>query len=89
MQTNFKQFRLALNLSQSELAEKVGVSRIYINKIERNIVFPSMPILKRISKVLNVCTYKLINPCVNCTLEDCCENFFYLCHNQLRYNISK
>jgi len=46
--------RLALNLSQIELAEKVGVTERSIYSYEQTGTFPRMTVLKKIADALNV-----------------------------------
>ena len=46
--------RLALNLSQTELGEKVGISERSIYSYEQTGVFPRTPILKKLAEALNV-----------------------------------
>lgn len=71
-----KRYRISLNMSKSELASKARISKTYISKIERNESFPSMPILKRIAKTLQICPYNLIDFCAECPLENCHKDFF-------------
>lgn len=49
-----KDSRTSLNMSQQELAEKVGVSREYITMIENNERTPSVSIAKKIGIALNI-----------------------------------
>lgn len=46
--------RLALNLSQSELAEKIGVSERSVYSYEQTGTFPRTAVLKRLAEALNV-----------------------------------
>jgi transcriptional regulator with XRE-family HTH domain len=46
--------RISLNLSQTELAEKVGVSERSIYSYEQTGTFPRTAVLKRIAEALNV-----------------------------------
>lgn len=46
--------RIAMNLSQIELAEKVGVSERSIYNYEQTETYPKPTILKRLAEVLNV-----------------------------------
>lgn len=71
-----KRYRIILNMTRSELASKARISKTYIYKIEQNICFPSPPILRRISAVLNVCPYDLIDFCTSCPLKDCYKKSF-------------
>ncbi len=78
MGTLLKHYRISLNLSRAELASKANISRKYLSKIECNLSFPPEPVLKRISKVLNICPYELLNFCDNCYLENCTKPHFFL-----------
>ena len=46
--------RISLNLSQTELAEKVGVSERSVYSYEQTGTFPRTAVLKRIAEALNV-----------------------------------
>ena len=48
------QLRKELNLSQSQLAQKIGVSRTIVGNYERNSNSPSIEILLKMAKVFNV-----------------------------------
>lgn len=48
------QLRKQQNLSQDELAKKVGVSRTIIGNYERNANTPSIEVLLKLAKVFNV-----------------------------------
>lgn len=54
------QLRKQLDLSQEELAKKVGVSRTIIGNYERNANTPSIEVLIKIAKVFNVSVDYLI-----------------------------
>ena len=51
--SNLKIYRKDKNLTQSELAEKVGVTKDYISMIERGKKNPGIFLAKRIAVVLN------------------------------------
>lgn len=53
MNNNISFYRKKINITQSELADKLGVTRQYINKIENGDCLPSMKIALNLSKVLN------------------------------------
>lgn len=53
--------RLALNLSQSELAEKVGVSERSIYSYEQTGTLPRTKVLKKIAEALNVSIAYLVD----------------------------
>ena len=54
------QLRKQNNLSQSELAKKIGASRTIVGNYERNSNTPSIEILLKIAKVFNVSVDYLI-----------------------------
>ena len=58
-----KMYRKRLNLTQSQLAEKLDVSSKYISSIERGIAKTSLNKLENISKILKVDIVKLISDC--------------------------
>jgi len=53
--------RLALNLSQTELAEKIGVSERSIYSYEQTGVFPRHAVLNKLSEVLKVSVAYLLD----------------------------
>lgn len=48
-----KALRKSLGLSQQELADKAGISRVSIGQIERSNAIPSIPNLQQIASALN------------------------------------
>lgn len=52
---NIRIKRKSKNMSQKELAEKAGISRPYLNQIEKDIRIPTVPVGVQIAKVLD-CT---------------------------------
>lgn len=46
--------RKKMNLTQEELAEKVGISRAYMGYIEQGRNIPSLEVLHKIAKNLNI-----------------------------------
>ena len=52
MKTKIKELRARYNLTQQELADKVGVRRETINFIERGEYNPSLRLVAKIAKVL-------------------------------------
>lgn len=48
------ELRERMGLTQTELADKVYVTRQMINQVEHGVKTPSVPLLKRIAAVLNV-----------------------------------
>lgn len=52
--SRIKSLRKAQNLTQQKLAEKVNVSRIYVQALESNRRLPSMKLLQRLAPALEV-----------------------------------
>ncbi|WP_422445275.1 helix-turn-helix transcriptional regulator [Thermoanaerobacterium sp. DL9XJH110] len=55
-----KETRESVGLTQKELANTVGVSREYISALENGRYSPSLNLLKKIAKTLNVSVKDLI-----------------------------
>ena len=51
---NVQKYRKQKNLSQNELAEKIGVSQKHLSDIETGTKFASAPIIEKLSKELGV-----------------------------------
>lgn len=51
---NIKKAREKANLTQEEVAEKVGIHASYFSRIERGVVNPSIEVLEKIVKVLRI-----------------------------------
>lgn len=51
---NVQKFRKKMNLTQSELSEKVGISQKHLSDIETGTKFPSAGVIEKISGELNV-----------------------------------
>lgn len=59
---NIASSRKKVNLTQDQLAEKLGVSRQTISKWESNLAYPELPKIIKLSKVLNIsCDELLLN----------------------------
>ena len=52
--------RKAANFSQEKLAEKAGLSTVFISRIERGIESPSVDSLVKIAKALKICVRDLV-----------------------------
>lgn len=52
MRNNIRQYRMRKNLSQADLARKLGFTRSYINKVERGKVPIGMKLAVRIANEL-------------------------------------
>nr|DAR73201.1 MAG TPA: Helix-turn-helix XRE-family like protein [Caudoviricetes sp.] len=60
MQYKIKEYRLSKNITQTELAEKVGCSRQYLNELEnKDIRNVSSHLLLRIANALDVSVEKI------------------------------
>lgn len=57
--SNIKIYRERANISQELLAEKVNCSREFINRIENNKDNPGLPLLIKISYILDIPVEKL------------------------------
>jgi len=51
---NVRFYRLALGISQEELAHEADSNRTYISDLERGTRNPSLEVIERIAKALNV-----------------------------------
>jgi transcriptional regulator with XRE-family HTH domain len=56
-----KKYRHEMGLTQEDLAEKVGVSRVYIGYVEQGRNTPSLEILEKIAKALKVRLSEIIS----------------------------
>ena len=56
---NVKKYRIKYNLSQEKLAELTGLHRTYISDVERGLRSISLNNIEKLSKALNIKTYKL------------------------------
>ena len=56
-----KELRKSINISQNELAERVGVSKDYIGLIERGLRSPSLQVIERIANSLGVAIKSLFD----------------------------
>ncbi|MTI47162.1 helix-turn-helix domain-containing protein [Sporosalibacterium faouarense] len=54
MGDKIRDLRREKKISSTILAESIGVTPAYISQIERNIVEPSLPVLRNLAKALNV-----------------------------------
>lgn len=57
---NVKRFRAERGLSQEELAFECGLHRTYVSGVERGVRNPTVVVLERIAKALNVATSLLL-----------------------------
>jgi len=60
MQILIKKIRKELGLSQPQFAEKVGMSLQYLRDLEHNRYTPSLQMLDKIAKALNISINNLI-----------------------------
>lgn len=78
-----KQARVAKNLSQIILAEKLNISPNFLGDIERGLKKPSLDTLVNISNKLNVGMDNLLIDSINIPLEEDTANM-YVTDKQLR-----
>ena len=72
--SNIKKLRKANNLTQEELAERIGLSGKTISNIERNKYLPSPRTLDKICKVFNIHpSVLLLENSANCTKSELIE----------------
>lgn len=57
---NLKYYRIANNLTQAQLAEKVNLSDKYMSDLERNKFSPSLDTIDSLSKIFNIKPYLLL-----------------------------
>lgn len=58
---NLKAIRKRMKLTQTEMAERIGISQSYLADIEHNRKNISLAVVLRIAKGLNISVNKLIN----------------------------
>jgi len=51
---NIKKFRVALGLSQENLAVDAQIDRTYVSRLERGLENPTVAVLERLAEALNV-----------------------------------
>ena len=62
MKSKLRELRAARNWSQSELAEKLGVSRQTVNAIETGKYDPSLPLAFKLSRLFKQPIEEIFNP---------------------------
>ncbi|GHV77553.1 hypothetical protein AGMMS49942_23740 [Spirochaetia bacterium] len=60
--SNLKRLRSRLSLTQEELAEKAGISVVFLSAVERANKWPYLDTLVRLAKALNAEVYELLTP---------------------------
>lgn len=66
---NIRKLRLARNMSQVELAKKLGVSKQSVSNWENDNIQPSVEMLMKIAACLNTSTDLLLGRCSQKTLD--------------------
>ena len=59
---NLKKHRRSAGLSQEDLAHAAGVERAYVSMLERKQSSPTIDMLSKLAKALDVEPYQLISP---------------------------
>lgn len=57
----FRKARMIAGITQTELAEKIGVSAVAVNKWENGHTFPSVKRLRAVANALNITVEELIS----------------------------
>lgn len=67
-------------LTQERLAEKAGITPVYVSQLERGAKQPSLSVLIHLAEALDISIEWLLtgnsrssNDCLNCVLNDCTE----------------
>jgi transcriptional regulator with XRE-family HTH domain len=60
--SNLKKYRKKLNMSQSALAKKAGISVNFINDLEAEKKWPSFATLVKLTEILGIDVYELLKP---------------------------
>ncbi|ODT76898.1 MAG: transcriptional regulator [Pelagibacterium sp. SCN 64-44] len=58
---NLKRHRLALGLSQEELAHRAGIDRTYISSLERSVYAAGIDVVDRLAQELGIDAAELLN----------------------------
>ncbi|ACV64693.1 transcriptional regulator, XRE family [Desulfofarcimen acetoxidans DSM 771] len=69
-----RELRKNSNINITQLAIKVGISRVYLSELERNIKTPPLETLERICSALNI---TLVDFFTENTLETICNNNYF------------
>lgn len=56
----FKKLRKDKNLTQAEIASRIGIDQSFVSKVERGIEYPSLKTINLMSVVLDVAATELI-----------------------------
>ncbi|MDR3641779.1 MAG: helix-turn-helix transcriptional regulator [Humidesulfovibrio sp.] len=57
-----RRLRHQAKLTQAELAESASISCVYVNKLERGLATPSIPVLQRLAQSLGTDAASLLTP---------------------------
>jgi transcriptional regulator with XRE-family HTH domain len=61
LRANLRKYRKESGYSQEELADEAGLHRTYISGVERGVRNPSVLVLEKIAKPLNIPAWKLLH----------------------------
>lgn len=61
LKKNLRDYRRGAGLSQEELADAAGLHRTYVSGVERGVRNPTVEVLDKIAKPLNIPTWKLLD----------------------------
>jgi len=66
-------------MTQSELAERCGVDRSYISKLENNTASPRLDFIFQLSDILNICPNEILRiECKDCHRFEYCTRHEHL-----------
>lgn len=85
--TNVQKYRKNKNLTQTELAEKLGISQKHLSDIETGTKFPSAGLIEKLAKELNVSVAFLFGGS-DPSVSDISNNVATLIMNQLSPTIN-
>lgn len=72
-----EEYRRINNLTQTELAKKLGISKSFLCELEHRHSKPSPETLVHLSNTLKICPIRLLNFFSNDKLEfNCCADYF-------------
>jgi len=70
---HIQKYRIINNISQRDLARRINISQGYLSEIERGIKSPTVRMLCKIAKELDVCPRTLIYCNIDCS--DCFKKY--------------
>ncbi|APU61252.1 XRE family transcriptional regulator [Clostridium botulinum] len=75
---NVEEYRKKNFISQNKLAKKINISQSYLSAVERELKSPTLRMLYRIAKELDVCPRLLIRCKIEC--KECNKKYKCICN---------